>query len=238
VVAGNLAAFALRNPSYTGTVVGPFIGDLDNGGEQIHLLDAVGESILEFTYDGLWHWPADDAGHSLRILSPNASYQTWDAPTSWGVSLAPGGLDADMGVYYGGFARIKFTTDEYANAAISGPNMDADGDGSSNLLEYSAGSQPKQNTVNLLPTQGTTMVAGAPVGTYTFRRLKNSLDLAYYPQVSSDLETWIDLYIPVGYPVDNGDGTETVTYRDETPISENSRRFFQLKVQQTAGITP
>lgn len=36
--------------------------------------------------------------------------------------------------------------------------------------------------------------------------------------------------LPVGSPVDNGDGTETVTVRLTTPISADRRQFIRLRV--------
>jgi hypothetical protein len=230
VLAANPAAFALRHPGYVGTVVGGFLGDLNNGGEQIHLVDNVGESILEFTYDGAWYWPADNAGHSLKVVDRAAAYTNWDNVAHWAPSLTEGGLTNNTGMVYDQFRRAEFTATQQMNAAVSGPDADEDHDGISNLIEYSAAGDPNTPVSRLLPTHGSVTVGTDTFATISFRRHKTALDLEYEPIASSDLTSWDSLQDQVGSVVDNGDGTETVTFRDAMPTTPTQRRYVTLRV--------
>ncbi len=100
----NLAAFAQRYPAVT-NVTGPFVGTLDNAGETIQLDDAVGEKILEFTYNNSWYPITDGLGLSLVIVNANAPFNTWGDKASWRPSGAylgsPGAGDAPATVFAG-----------------------------------------------------------------------------------------------------------------------------------------
>ena len=50
--------------------------------------------------------------------------------------------------------------------------------------------------------------------------------------VSGDLIDWIETTATSGSVTDNGDGTETVTFRDTTPLSGSANRFIKLQVSQ------
>ncbi|HWI58934.1 MAG TPA: lamin tail domain-containing protein [Bacillota bacterium] len=82
LVARNPAALTARYGSAL-PIAGPFTGSLDNGGETLRLEDAVGEKILEFTYDNRWYPITDGLGFSLVIVNENAPWDTWDLRTSW-----------------------------------------------------------------------------------------------------------------------------------------------------------
>jgi hypothetical protein len=49
-------------------------------------------------------------------------------------------------------------------------------------------------------------------------------------QVSHDLVNWSISTQQVGNPVDNGDGTDSITVRDTQPIGASGRRFMRLLV--------
>ena len=59
------------------------------------------------------------------------------------------------------------------------------------------------------------------------------LNVSYTVELTRDLTTWTGGAVMVGTPIDQGDGTETVTFRDSDPISANSRRGMRLKVETT-----
>jgi hypothetical protein len=228
----NLAAFAMRRPAFAGTVAGPYVGDLDNGGEQLHLKDAAGESVLEFAYDGAWYWPADENGHSLVIVDKNAPYTTWDAEQSWAPSLNLGGVigNEPAGMIYKQFRRAEFTAPEQIDESLSGPEADLDADGSTNLIEYSASGQPDSPHSNRLPTVGLVVVSGENYATLTFRRNKSALDLVFNPEAGSDLDGYSPM-LAHGASVDNLDGTESVTFRDSMIYRSENRRFMRLRVE-------
>jgi hypothetical protein len=64
-------------------VAGQFTGQLDNNGEDIRLVDAAGEKILDFSYDPSWYPITDGFGFSLMIVDENALWNTWGLKSSW-----------------------------------------------------------------------------------------------------------------------------------------------------------
>ncbi len=94
VLAKNPTAFASRYPAVL-NVTGPYLGSLNNGGETIRLDDAVGEKILDFSYNNTWYPMTDGRGLSLVIVNENAPWFTWSEKLSWRPSSefdgSPGG---------------------------------------------------------------------------------------------------------------------------------------------------
>ncbi|MHA3773686.1 hypothetical protein ACXR0O_19295 [Verrucomicrobiota bacterium sgz303538] len=130
--------------------------------------------------------------------------------------------------------RERFTVEELANPAVSGPTADPDRDGRSNFLEYAFASNPRAFSADAAPVAGTTIQAGAEYLTITFVRRAASTELVYTVQSTGDVNgTWTAGPVPVGTPIPRGDGTETVTYRDTTAISASQRRFLRISVQQS-----
>ncbi len=129
----------------------------------------------------------------------------------------------------------QFTTLELADSGISGDLADPDLDGSKNLLEFALNMPPKTGSPSGLPTMGSTNVSGQDYLTITFLRRIPALDLTYTVQTSGTLDTpsWMANAILVGTPVNHGNGTETVTFRDSTPISGATKRFLRLMVTRT-----
>ena len=56
------------------------------------------------------------------------------------------------------------------------------------------------------------------------------VDIDYVPEISSDHFGWIPLTTQHGVAVDNGDGSETVTFRDTTAHDSASRQFVRLRI--------
>jgi hypothetical protein len=75
-------------------MAGQFFGQLDHGGERIHLVDGRGEDILDFTYDDDWQPLTDGNGFSLVIRDDLAPWDTWGVGASW---RASGELDGSPG---------------------------------------------------------------------------------------------------------------------------------------------
>ena len=57
--------------------------------------------------------------------------------------------------------------------------------------------------------------------------------LEYTVQVGDDLMTWTPTTTQVGSTTENGDHTETITYRDTLSVANEDRRFIRLKVMLT-----
>ncbi len=130
----------------------------------------------------------------------------------------------------------RFTTLELADAAISGDTADPDGDGLNNLTEFALGREPRVADSAAAWTTAVQNVSGANYLTITFRRRAPALDLAYAVQSTADLAgtpTWTPDAIQVGSATANGDGTETVTYRDAVASDAAPRRFLRVSVTRT-----
>jgi hypothetical protein len=93
----DLDAFSMRYSVPPGSIAGQYSGNLDNEGERLRLVDAVGEKILEFAYDSQWHPVTDGLGFSLVIADERAPWNTWGSKASWRASGqlegSPGGTD-------------------------------------------------------------------------------------------------------------------------------------------------
>ncbi len=83
----NAAAFTLRHGG-SATIAGVYSNSLDNSGERIKLDDALGEQIMDFTYNNSWYPITDGLGFSLVIIDENAPFETWDLKASWRPSAA------------------------------------------------------------------------------------------------------------------------------------------------------
>ncbi len=93
VVANDPAAFAIRYGAVD-TVGSGFAGNLSNGGEDLVLRDATGETLLDFRYGDGDPWPdrSDGAGASLQLIdavgTPSTEYGEY---YRWRGSTEPGG---------------------------------------------------------------------------------------------------------------------------------------------------
>jgi hypothetical protein len=202
---------------------GFFEGSLNNGGEELAIIDATGTAdIQRFTYDDNFPWPmaADGSGASLVLIAPTTSPAHSD-PASWRASLVSGGTP-------GGTDAQTFS---------GNPNDDLDGDGLSALLEYALGSIDGDagNSPESTPVLGSGLF-GNPVTTdltLTFRRNLAAEDVVVSIERSSDLEEWNPVQALLITSVPNGDGTESLTYRLQSQPDVNAREFIRLKVLQT-----
>lgn len=85
----NVGAFEARY-GFGLPIVGEYSGRLSNSGEHVELVDAAGETILEFTYGTESPWPAtaDGDGPSLELVDVAADP---NLPESWQASALDGG---------------------------------------------------------------------------------------------------------------------------------------------------
>ena len=116
----------------------------------------------------------------------------------------------------GGF----YSPAELMDPGLVDPVGDKDGDGYSNFLEYGFLIDPTKP--EMTPPYGLTMVAVVDEGEFAAIHFRQRLDAEapnYVVEVSPDLTEWTsNLDGPqvtevVGTPIDNGDGTSTVTVR-------------------------
>jgi len=78
-------------------IAGQYSGKLNNAGERITLADAIGRTILDFSYKDGWHSITDGEDFSLTIINPvNPDPNSWDEKDSWRPSVyAAGSPDSD-----------------------------------------------------------------------------------------------------------------------------------------------
>jgi hypothetical protein len=126
--------------------------------------------------------------------------------------------------YLSGF----FTTAQMNNASISGPTADPDHDGIPNLLEYAFNLNPTLSDTTGMPVVGESN--GYLSITFTERNLPT--DLIYTVQVSGDMQTWNSgsAYTTQVSSTTIDANTQSVTVRDNTPISGASKRFIRVNV--------
>jgi hypothetical protein len=82
-------------------IAGQYTGSLNNGGERIRLLDALGTTILDFDYKDGWRSIVDGEGYSLTIINPaNPDVNSWGEKDSWRASAyingSPGWNDSGI----------------------------------------------------------------------------------------------------------------------------------------------
>jgi len=82
LVVRNLAAFTSRYGTLA-NIAGQYSGILNNAGENIQLDDAVGEKVLNFSYNNSWYPITDGPGASLVIVDQNADWRAWDTKAGW-----------------------------------------------------------------------------------------------------------------------------------------------------------
>ncbi len=109
--------------AYPGVPIGgTWTGSLANSGEDLQLIDAIGENILGFDYEDDWHPSTDGRGCSLVVVNENALPGAWDSKTQWRPSYgwrgSPGGPEPAT-------------------------PQDSDGDGQSDSYEANFGSDPR-----------------------------------------------------------------------------------------------
>jgi hypothetical protein len=123
-----------------------------------------------------------------------------------------------------------------ANANLPAAADDASytGDGVPNLIKYALGQNPT-GPFQPGPSAATETIDGDDYLTLTFvRPVPTPSGISYIPETRPDLllGTWDSAPVMAGYPVNNGDGTETVKVRTPAPISASDRGFLRLRVSR------
>ena len=93
VIAAN--SEALRQASGTENALGPLLGRLDNGGEELRLVNNSGRLMSQVDYGDRDEWPSapDGSGSSLAKISPSSATHR---AANWTFSTQPGGTPGDV----------------------------------------------------------------------------------------------------------------------------------------------
>lgn len=113
---------------------------------------------------------------------------------------------------------------------------DIDQDGLSQLEEFALGGDPNANDLNRHPTTALVEDTGSSYLEISLTRPKNLQGISYTAQTTTDLNDWPSdssgIVNATPSPVDNGDGTETLTYRRSQAISESNSAFMRIQLSQ------
>ncbi|MFL6567748.1 MAG: cytochrome c peroxidase [Chthoniobacterales bacterium] len=160
-------------------------------------------------------------------------------PPGSGVRMAidrdlDGTLDGDGPPFasYSEWQSYWFTAAEVADAAISGPQVDPDHDGRSNLLEYALNTNPKQPD-----KAGPGLTSSRSNGSFALIFTRNMLatDVEYLVEDSADLTNWVPSTATLETLADDG---QMQTIRATTPVTAASVKFLRLVVTQHAASEP
>ncbi len=227
----DMAAFTAAYPAVpAGQIAGVFANAsaLSNGGERLQLLDAANAVIRDFTYGTAAPWPStpDGSGPALVLLRPEKN-PDHSIGTNWRASGASGGTPGiSDALTYAGWAAANSVTDLIGTA-------DDDGDGLANLCEYALGLDPKAPSLQPAIIGVQNYLVGNVAADYltlTYTRPMGRDEIAYSVEASGDLTAAWSAAVLVSGPVNNGNGTETLTYRHPSPRTAQPQQFLRLRV--------
>jgi hypothetical protein len=207
-------------------------------------------AIVWGTHDGnggtLRAYEAVNVAHELWNSQQNAtrdalgSYVKFCAPTIANGKVYVSTTASNLVVYglltppYQLWQQANFSPAELADPTISGDTADPDGDGIPNLAEYAFNTNPKVAELSGLPVMGISFVGGSDYLTISYEQALFNTDITCTVEVSGNLTTWSSgsgFTVPVSV-VDHGNGTETITVRDTTPISSATSRFIRVHISR------
>jgi len=232
VLVKNPEAFALRYGAGI-HLVGPYFGQLANGGERLQINDASGENIFDFSWNDQWYPPSDGAGRTLVIRDPSISLNTFDEPESWGISESdlgsPGVSDAMYFVHFEAWRYGKFSKIDRLDPQVGMSDSDPDGDGLTNWAEYCYGLNPHaKDCINI---RQLTVNEGA--GDYVaieLTRCLNAFDVDWSLRSSDDLTSWsLESSVIYGSPQVIGSALEKVVLKTGTLMDADGKKFFRVQ---------
>ncbi|MGB0409699.1 MAG: hypothetical protein ACPGIC_06850 [Opitutales bacterium] len=116
-------------------------------------------------------------------------------------------------------------------------DSDDDADGIELLLEFALGGDPTENDLSILPVQAFTEDSGSTYLELSLTRPDDLQGIIYTPQTTTDLSAWptdsTGIADPSPTAVDNGDGTETLSYRRAQAVSGADKAFIRVDVSES-----
>lgn len=226
LLVGNILAFQARyGTSYDTVIAGQYDPDrLNNAGERLHLVDAFGGTIFDFTYNDQFPWPTESgiAGYSLVLKSTVSSNPDYSLFSNWRSSGWIGGNpDASD-----------------SSLLVGSPNADDDGDSYSYFLEHALGTSDHDalDAAGSSLTSVQSIEVGGAVRDYLTIRYQRHIiadDTELIPESSLDLVQWEsgEPHLIFVSEVNQGDGTSIITYRTGHPYDPvtSPHLFLRLK---------
>ena len=240
IVVKNKDAFRVRyGTAYDALLAGEYAGGLDNNGELL-TLSRTGASPLtlqSFTYGDSAPWPktADGRGPSLMLIAPTTA-PNHNLAASWTTSAQPGGMPGVVvrPLTYTAWKQLVFNSIDAANATLSGPLADPDGDGLRNFAEYALGCVPSYpDSPAALPAAQIENLSGTNYLTFQYRLNAGASDATATPEISSDLATWLNgaaNIVTLTGPASSPNGAITWKVRDINASTVPGQRHFHLKM--------
>ncbi len=116
------------------------------------------------------------------------------------------------------------------NASSWSDTADPNHNGLPNLLEYALGTEPTDAGASNLKKEIVHAADGQDYLTLTYIcPVPAPVDVNYTVEVSNDLATWRTAITEVSR-TNNGDGTQTIKTRSQTPLSSTTREFIRLRI--------
>ena len=237
LIVRNRAAFEFRYGAGL-PVAGEFqLGTgLSNSGERLHIKAANGTTIKDFVYDDVAPWPTTpDGGGPSLVLMRSATNPDHSLSVNWRPSSGGPQPNADDRVLYANWRTASFTEADASNPFVSGPGADPNGNGYANLLEFGLGLNPLAPSTAPDPVGVAFEIADLGAGAERLVRLRfhrnpAAEEVAWTLQAGTTLADFSPVpFTQDGATVQNGDGSETVTWLVREPLGDHLRRFFRLQ---------
>ncbi len=202
-------------------VLGEYVGSLDDGGERLAIVSALGTPISDFTYDDDAPWPGGQVGGSLVLR--NVSLDPALA-ASWRSSTAVGGNPASSDAQ-------TYAAWKTANA-VGSETQDGDGDGLLPLAEFGLGGSVTLSDAARQPLLSIATLAGPPAGDFvllSFRWRRGADDVVAEIDQSATPGGWLPATTELLSTVAQTDGTDLLTLK-VLPYSPGvGNHFFRVR---------
>jgi len=202
--------------------------------------DDLGEQSLTYTWETIGNWPAPVNFTANGTNQGKNCLAKFTAPGVYKFQVTvrdPDNLTVTDSVTvtvqqnFLVWSAGMFSAAELADPLISGPLANPSNDGVNNLLKYGLGLNPNlRDGIRGLPMPS---LQNGCLALTLVRPHPARPDITYVAEANSDQSSGPWLSLSFGAPVNNGNGTETLTAEDLMPVSSTPSRFMHLRVVKT-----
>ncbi|MEK0452066.1 MAG: hypothetical protein RL088_4334 [Verrucomicrobiota bacterium] len=217
LLARNQTQLASRFPGVTAN--GIYTGKLDNNGELLSLVQG-GAAVWSFNYGDTGPWPIQPDNGGASLQRPDTAAIGYDSAT-WAAAVPTPGAALSVADIDGDGLPDYFETQH----SVTDANGDADGDGATNLAEFNAGTNPRDNASVFKLTASSTTETGTLALDFTAVAAR-SYTVQYRDSLATG--TWEKYYdVPAG----PNTRSELIT----VPMNTTAR-FFRIITPAVAGV--